>query len=335
MAKRITSFDVARLGGVSQSTVSRTFSAGSHVSEKTRQKVLAVATELGYKPDAIARSLSKQNTNIVGIVMARINTPFHPYVLEKLTQRLQELGMTVLLFNTAPDQEIDDILPLVLQYRVDGMIITSSTISSEMAAECSQKGTPVVLFNRYVPGVAVNAVCCDNVEGGRLVANLFLDAGHQRLAYIAGPENTTTNLDREKGFTSRLQERGYLKWQREAGQYTYQSGYAVGKRLLQQDHPPDAIFCASDIIALGVLDVARFELGIKVPEEVAIVGFDDIPLAGWASFGLTTIQQPVDQMINATLAAVTERMETAITEPILKLIRGQLIQRKSTRYVNN
>ncbi len=330
-AKRVTSFDVARLAGVSQSTVSRSFSFESRVSQKTREKVLAAAKQLGYKPDAIARSLSTQQSNIIGIVMADITSPFYPYVLAKFSSRLQDQGRQVLLFNAAPDQEVDDILPLVLQYRVDALIITSATISSAVADECAQSGSPVILFNRYVLGANASAVCCDNVEGGRMVANFLLDTGHKKLAYISGKQDTSTNIDRKKGFTDRLRERGYINWWLEQGEYTYESGYEAAKRLLQQDDPPDAIFCANDIMALGAMDAARFEVGIRVPEELSIVGFDDIPPAAWPSYSLTTIRQPVSQMIEATFELLFERLENPELGPAFKLIPGLLIQRNSTR----
>jgi DNA-binding LacI/PurR family transcriptional regulator len=331
VSKRVTSFDVAALAGVSQSTVSRAFTPEAKVSEKTRQRVLVAAAELGYQPDAIARSLSTQHTNIIGIVMAHITSPFYPYVLEKFTQRLQEMGRQVLLFNAAPNQDIDDILPLVLQYRVDGLIITSATISSEMADVLTRNGTPVILFNRYVRGANCSAVCCDNVEGARRIADFLLDTGHKRPAYIAGNADTSTNIDREKGYQDRLHERGILHWHHEQAAYTYEAGYNATIRLFQHNEPPDAIFCANDVMAFGALDAVRHKLGLRVPEDVSIIGFDDIPTARWPAYELTTIRQPVNRMIDATLDLLLERQENPATAPALRLIPGPLIQRKSTR----
>ncbi|MBS1254196.1 MAG: HTH-type transcriptional regulator DegA [Anaerolineales bacterium] len=331
LKKKATSIDVARLAGVSQSTVSRTFSTDrSKVAPETREKVLAAARELGYTPDVIARSLSTQRTNIVGIVMADITSPFYPYVLELFITELQEAGRQVLLFTAGPHQEVDDILSLVLQYRVDALIITSATLSSEMADECAREGTPVILFNRYVPGAAASAVSCDNAEGGRLVANLFLDADHVRPAYIAGVKNASTNIDREKGFTDRLRERGQRECLREQGAYTYESGYECARRLLQRADPPDAIFCANDIMALGAIDAAR-DLAVRVSKELSIIGFDDIPAAGWSAYSLTTIRQPVNQMVAATLEVLTEQVEHPEAKPVTKLAPGTLIPRTSAR----
>ena len=329
-SKRITSIDVASLAGVSQSTVSRTIGSGAPVSPESREKVLTAAKELGYKPNVIARSLITQRTNIIGIVMADFTNPFYTNILEKFTQRLHDIGRQVLLFNAAPDQDIDDMLPLVLQYQVDAIVITSATLSSEMADECARLGTPVILFNRYVPGANASAVSCDNVLGGRLAADLLLDAGYRRLAYIAGKEHTSTNVDRERGFSDRMREQGQAGWLREPGAYTYESGYKAARRLLERDDPPEAVFVANDIMALGVLDRAR-ELGITVPDELAVIGFDDIPAASWPAYSLTTIRQPVNRMIEATLELLIERIEAPQAEPVLKFMPGVLIERSSVR----
>jgi DNA-binding LacI/PurR family transcriptional regulator len=330
-SRLVTSLDVARLAGVSQSTVSRTFNRQDSVAPRTRDRVVAAAAELGYQPSAIARSLRTQQTNIVGIVMADINNPFYPYVLEKFTARLEEAGRRVLFFNAPPHQEIDEILPVVQEYRVDALVITSATLSSEMADQCMRQGTPVILFNRYVRGSSASSVCCDNVEAARLAVNVLLDAGHQRLAYIAGKTATSTNADREKGFFDRLRERGMTEPLRAQGAYTYESGYEAALQLLDQDNPPDAILCANDIMALGAMDAARYRLGMAVPEDLSVMGFDDIPAADWAAYNLTTIRQRVNRMIDETLKVLHDRLDNPGLPPVLKLVPGELIIRRSVK----
>ncbi|MBP7694827.1 MAG: LacI family DNA-binding transcriptional regulator [Anaerolineales bacterium] len=328
--KTVTSVDVAHRAGVSQSTVSRVFSAEDRVSGETRARVLAAAQELGYQPNVLARSLTTQQSNIVGIV-THISNPFYPYVIEKLTRRLQEMGRQTLLFSVEPDQDVDEILPLVLQYRVDALIITSASLSSEMASQCERQGTPVVLFNRYVLGAKVSAVCCDNIEGGRLVANLLLDAGHKRLAHIAGRAPTSTNRDREKGFADRLRERGYANWLRDESGHDYQTGREAAARLLGRPDRPDAIFCVSDIVAFGAIDAARYDCGLRVPDDVSIIGFDDLPAAAWPAYSVTTIREPVNRMVELTLKHLVERIHNPEAEPVLELLPGQLVQRASAR----
>ena len=258
MNRNVTSIQVAKQAGVSQSTVSRVFSENStNVSKKARQKVLKAAQELGYQPNIIARMMSTQQTNIIGIVMATVTSPFYPYVLEKFLEELQAIDRQVLLFTASANQSVDDILPQALQYRVDALIITSAILSSEMIASTVQSGTPLILFNRVVNDSNISAVCADNVAGGRLAANVLLDTGHERLAFINGVHNTSTSQEREYGFIQGLEERGYKAVQRAQGYYTYESGFQATDLLLDGDTPPDAIFCANDIMAIGAVDAIR------------------------------------------------------------------------------
>lgn len=331
MLKRITSIDVAKRAQVSQSTVSRVFSDDSpNVANATRERVLQVAEELGYRPNVIARMMSRRETNIIGIVMANITSPFYPYVLDKFLQQFQAIGKHVLLFTVAEGQSVDDILPLVLQYQVDGLIITSATLSSAMADECARSGTPVILFNRTVKNSNISAVCADNLGGGRRVADLLLDTGHKQLVYMAGPSNTSTNNDRERGFYQRLTERGYQGMRQVQANYTYESGYESALALLDTGVLPDAIFCANDIMALGAMDAIRAR-GLSIPDEMSVVGFDNIPMASWGAYNLTTVSQEVDDMIDKTMAILQAKLEHPESPPIIELVAGQLMMRGSVK----
>ena len=333
MRKKVTSIEVARRAGVSQSTVSRVFSTGSpNVSSDARERVLQASLELGYQPNVIARMMSTRQTNIVGIVMATINSPFYPYVLEKFLKELQAIQRQVLLFTASEDQSVDDLLPLALQYQVDALIITSATLSSEMAAVSKQGGTPVILFNRSVHDPNVNAICADNVAGGRLAADALLDTGHTRIAFVAGNPDTSTSQDREAGFAARLRERGYHELWRIQGEFTYESGFAAAHSLLNAPHPPDAIFCANDIMAIGALDAIR-ERGLRVPDDVSVIGFDNIPMAHWQAYQLTTISQEVDSMIQRTIALMLEKIATPDSPSRIEQVAGRLIARASVRHL--
>lgn len=331
--KKVTSIDVAKRAGVSQSTVSRVFSASrANVSEKATQRVLEAASALGYQPNIIARMMSTRQTNIVGLVMATVTSPFYPYVLEKFLEELQAVGKQVLLFTASKHQTVDDILPLALQYQVDALVITSATLSSEMASHAAERGTPVILFNRVVSDSAVNSVSADNLAGGRLAADILLDTGHERLAFVAGVENTSTSRDREHGFVARLQERGCHDYQRVQGAYTYESGYDAAEGLLAGKVVPDALFCANDIMALGAMD-AIHEAGLRVPDDISVLGFDDIPMASWGSYQLTTISQDVDAMINATIVLMQAKIEKPLTPSRTVHIAGELIVRSSVKHL--
>lgn len=333
LPKRATSFDVAKLAGVSQPTVSRAFSPDAYIAPETRQRVLDAAQELGYKPNALARSLTQQSTQLVGVVMGDMTTPFYTYVLQVLTRRLQEIGRQVMLFNIPKGDAADEAVRQLLAFQVEGLVLTSTTVTAVVAEECYQRQTPLVLFNRFVPGVRTNGIACDNGEGGRLVANLLLDAGHQRLAFIAGLAHTRASTQREKGFIDRLRERGVQDEQVQVVQaeYTYESGYEAAKKLLGRDDPPDAIFCANDIMAIGAMDAARYAFNLQVPEQVSIIGFDDIPAASWPAYQLTTVRQPVDQMVEATIGQLLVGVSSDIPTGTLSLIEGELVRRHSAR----
>jgi DNA-binding LacI/PurR family transcriptional regulator len=254
--------------------------------------------------------------------------------LEVYTRRLHEMGWRVLLYTAGQGEEVDDLLPEVLAYQVDGLIIISSQLSSRMADEVLARGTPVVLFNRYVRGSRASAVCCDNYGGGRLVAQTLLERGYRHLAYIAGPEETLTNQDRERGFGEYLTQHGIGEWLREPGNYTYEAGFAATARLLGRSDPPQAIFCGNDITAIGALDAAR-ELKRLVPADIAIIGFDGIPQGNWGAYALTTVRQPMEAMIERSLGLLLERIASPELEVIHEFLPGTLVERGSLRQVGN
>ncbi|WP_420630166.1 LacI family DNA-binding transcriptional regulator [Candidatus Leptofilum sp.] len=329
--RQVTSYDVARHAGVSQPTVSRAFDPNGNINAKTRARVLQAAAELGYQPNAIARGLTTQRTDIVGIIMGNIaRSYFYPNVLVQFTRRLQAMGKQVLLFNTHETRPVDEILPRFLSYHVDALIVASNTPGRELIDKCTSMGTPVVLLNRTVPDTTANAVCSDNEMGGRIVADLLLDAGHKRLAFVTGVEVTATNELRQKGFTERLKERSYGDVLLGHGEYTYDSGFEAALRLLDQDNPPDGIFCAADIMALGAMDAARYRLGIQVPDELSIVGYDDIPMASWPAYDLTTIRQSASKMVEAAVSLLTSPKDHITTGQVI-LLPGELVQRGSAK----
>jgi DNA-binding LacI/PurR family transcriptional regulator len=218
----------------------------------------------------------------------------------------------------------------LLEYQVEGILLTAATLSSKMAEECERWGRPVTMINRYVPGVYASWFCCANYEGGKMVARLLLDSKHQRPAFLAGSEDTTTSIDRERGFMEILNQEK-VKALREVGEYTYQDAYDAALRLLDRAEPADAIFCANDIMALGVMDAAKNGLGLKVPEEVSIIGFDDISMSAWSSYDLTTIRQPIKRMVDASVEELLARIENPEKTPLQKVIPGELVIRSSAR----
>jgi DNA-binding LacI/PurR family transcriptional regulator len=334
----VTSIDVARLAEVSQSAVSRTFTPGASVSENTRSKVMEAARKLGYRPNAHARSLITKRSRIIGLVLSQLENLFYPVALQRLATRLQRDGYHVLLFvNDTPNS--DELVNEILQYHVDGIVLAATTLSSGLAQRCADAAIPVVLFNRVMArgsAGAVSSVRSDNVAGGRAVARHLAETGHQRVAFIAGNEESSTNLERERGFRDGLAERGLRIWARGVGNYDFAQAQAATRELFSaaggKGERPDAVFVASDHMAFAVMDTLRFELGLRVPEDVSVVGFDNVPQGEWASYRLTTFEQPVGPMIEATVGLLQKYLrDERAPQSENVIVPGQLVQRGSVR----
>jgi len=317
---------------MSVATVSRAFHAEGTIALETRRQVLKRAGELGYRPNPFARSLITKRTHIAGIVAADITNPFYPEVLTRLTESLQAIDMNVMLFTANPSRGVDESLRLMLHYQPDIAILLAASLSSEAAQACREAGTPVIFFNRYAADRKSFAVTCDNTRGGRELADHLIDRGYRRLAYVAGRPDASTNVDRWKGFRARCLARGLPEPLREeAGSFSYEAGYAAACRLLARDPRPDAVFGANDILAIGVIDAARREFGLALPEDLAVVGFDDIAMAAWPPYFLTTMRQPIERMIASTIELVGRLTQRSEEAPSVTRIPGKLIERGTTR----
>ncbi|WP_426959729.1 LacI family DNA-binding transcriptional regulator [Muricoccus radiodurans] len=323
--------DVARLAGVSQSAVSRTFTPGASVAPATRERVLEAARSLGYRPNMIARSLITRRSRIIGVAVGYLHNGFYPAVLEALSDRLQAMGHHLLLFTAPQTGDADPGLEEIMRYQVDGLILLSATLSSRLAAECHAGGVPVVLFNRVTPDAGVESVAGENRAGARHIARFLLAGGHRRFAYVAGLADSSTNRDREAGYFEALREAGVTDAIRVAGDYdTARAGEAAAALFTRPDRP-DAVFCASDHMAIAVMDAARHRHGLRVPEDVSVIGFDDSVPAAWDSYALTTFSQPVDAMVEEAVRLLATRLEDPALSARRVVVPGELVVRRSAR----
>ena len=331
MAKNpVTSGDVARLAKVSQSAVSRTFTPGASVSARTREKVLNAAQELGYRPNALARAMISGRSGLIAMLVAYLDNQFYPIVLERLSRALQDRNYHVLLFMTDPGRR-DDVVQKILEFQVEGIVMASATLSSGLARECARTGIPVVMLNRYVPSSPASSVTSDNIEGGRLVARFLLDGGHERIAYVAGAEDSSTNRDREAGFYKGLAEAGVTAWGRAVGGYTFEGAADAARELFSGNPRPDAVFVANDHMAFSVMDVLRNELGLRIPEDVSVIGYDDVPEASWKAYDLTSVSQSSETMIENTVAILLEQIEKRVVKRRAAVLPAELMVRSSAR----
>ncbi len=301
---------MAREVGVSQSTVSRALRQDPRVRPETRQRIEQVAQRLGYRYGSSEDS-GGGSAPTVGVVVADLTNPFFPSLLTPIHDELRLMGYRAVLFAERTDIPTgQEALNRLLDRSIDGVLVTTATLGSRFPEAARERNLPIVLLNRYVDGVDVDSVVADNTEGGRQAARHLLGLGHDRIGVIRGPSNTSTSRDRLQGFEEGLAEAGIgldPALLRE-GPYTHQSGYQHARELLRLPAPPTALFCANDVIGFGAVDAAK-SLGVRVPAEVSIVGFDDVPMAAWEVFQLTTVRQPLGDMARAAARMLAERIE--------------------------
>ena len=330
--KSITSRDVAKLAGVSQSAVSRCFSPHAKVSDRTREKVMAAARELGYRPNTIARSLITRSSRTIAVVTYSLENPFYSFVLEKASRFFQQQGYHLLLFFAPANGEVSAVLDEIIQSQVEGVLMLAITLDAEQAGMVADFGIPVVIINRTVNYAGISQVGCDNFAGGYWAGSYLASLGHRRIAYLAGLPDSSTNRQRHDGFLEGLRSRGLACHALEVGHYRYEDACHATRRLFAAPSPPDALFSANDLMAIAAMETLRHELGLAVPDDVAVIGFDDMPMAAWPSHSLTTLKQPVDLMIMKATELLLEQINETESSPQQLILPVTPMLRHSTRH---
>jgi DNA-binding LacI/PurR family transcriptional regulator len=328
---KITSADVARLAGVSQSAVSRVFTPGASASAKTAAKVRDAAEQLGYRPNVLARAMITGKSRIIGLVVAYLENQFYPVALERLSNVLQDRGYHILIFMAGNATEnVERVVDELIDYQVDGIITASVAMTNDLTSRCQAAGIPVVMFNRGQNDPRLSEVTSDNRAGGRRVAEFLVAAGHRRIAHIMGWQGSSTGRDRAEGFRDGMAAAGFEPFAMIDGEYSRERAADVAHALCTGAERPDAIFVGNDHMAFAVMDELRHALGLRVPEDISIIGYDDVPMAAWPSYNLTTIRQPVNRMVSAAVETLLGQIE-GNTEPRHFRIDGPLMVRRSAR----
>ncbi|MGB3406118.1 MAG: LacI family DNA-binding transcriptional regulator [Jannaschia sp.] len=324
--------DVALRAGVSRSAVSRTFTEGASVSGKTRAKVEKAAIDLGYAPSAVASALSTGRTKLLGLVVSNFHNPLFLEVFDRFTTGLQARGMRPLLVNLTGETDPQASLRMLRQYSVDGVIVASSTLPPSFAAAFRDAGLPVVhCFGRWTSTPETHVVGIDNRACGRLAAETLMARGYGRVAFLGGPEGATSTQDRLAGFLDGLSAapvRGVTT--SFAAGYTFEAGRAEMQRLLSLGAPAEAYFCGDDVLSIGALSALR-EAGHDVPRTVGVLGLNDMQIAGWQNIDLTTIRQPVNAIIDASIELALATISDRDRLPEARLFACKIIERGTLR----
>ncbi len=331
-----TSSTVAEAVGVSQSTVSRALHGDPRVRPDTRKLIERTAAELGYRPAWLA-SGEPERTRTIGVVVSDLTNPFFPSLVTPVHDELRIMGYRVVLFAERTDIPTgQQALHNLLDREIDGVLVTTATLDSRLAEAMADRDLPLVLLNRYVDGMDVDRVVADNHQGGRAAARHLVELGHTRIGVIRGPANTSTSRDRHAGLLTGLEQAGVTldELMVREGPYSHQSGYQNARDLLRGPVPPTALICGNDVIAFGAIDAAK-SLGLEVPADISVIGFDDVPMAAWEVFSLTTVRQPLSEMAREAARMLVERIEHVgdIGAGRERLFATSLVRRATTRQV--
>ena len=332
--RRATLREVAELTGVSTSAVSRTFTPGASVAPQTRARVLAAARSLGYRPNALARSLMTRRTELIGLVANNFDNPVFMEIFDLFTRRLQLRGRRPLLANLSGGGSTQAALEMLLQYSVDGVIIASSTLPQDFVNACADAHLPVVhVFGRPATGKRpVHVVSPENVHGGSLAGEVLRERGYRKIAFLGGPQAATSTEDRLRGLVERLAQERLRPCTIVYGQsYTHEAGVTMMRQLLRTGGM-DAVFCGDDNLAMGAIDACR-AAGLSVPGDMGVIGFNDMVIAAWPPYDLTTIHQPTADIITAAVELVLSIIDRPVKKAIVRLFDCRPVVRGTLRPV--
>ncbi|MDG1530349.1 MAG: LacI family DNA-binding transcriptional regulator [Paracoccaceae bacterium] len=327
----VTLKDVAERAGVSRSAVSRSYTEGASVSKMTRRKVAKAAKELGYSPNALASSLTTGRTKLIGLVSNNFHNPIFLEVFDLFTKGLQERGLRPLLVNLTDEVDPENSVRMLRAYSVDAVIVASSTLPESFAEGFHTAGVPVVhSFGRHVANPKVNVLGIDNIEAGRLAAQTLIARGYTRVGFMGGPKSATSTQDRYKGFLDEMSlHTGVELTASFADGYSFEAGRAEMQKILKGT-PSEAYFCGDDVLSIGALSAIQ-SAGQSVPNDIGLLGLNDMEMAGWANINLTTIQNPIKDIVASSIELVTAMLKDDQHAPEARLFAGHVVERGTLR----
>ena len=323
----ITSFDVAREAGVSRSAVSRAFTPGTSISPNTRDRVLKAASALGYRVNLVARGLNKQRTDLVGMIVAGLSNPYRSVQIDALAKQLVRQGFRPMLFCIDEGMDEEQLLSILITYQVSGVVITSDAPPIKICEECARMNVPLALVHRIDDLPFVDRINGDDIKGGRMAAEVLFGAGRRLLIAVKQEILGYSGDARIGAFTARATELGALTNTIPVPGGEYESGAAAACQVAALVDQSPGVFCPSDTVALGLLDTLRNKHSIRIPEQMSLIGYDDIPQASWAFADLTTIKQSVEEFARVTVDLLKERIKNPDAEPKNEIIDVKLVSR--------
>ncbi|MGQ9887149.1 MAG: LacI family DNA-binding transcriptional regulator [Aggregatilineales bacterium] len=325
--------DVAKRAGVSAMTVSRVINNSGYISQETRQRVEQAIAELGYVPNALARGLRFKQTKTLALVLTDITNPFFTTLARGVEDTASKQSFSVMFCNTDESEEKEaSYLNVLVQKQVDGVLLVPAQSAPESIAFLRERGVRFVVLDRRIPGAEADIVRGDSEQGAYALVRHLLELGHRRIAALSGPEAVSTAADRVAGYQRALAESGLTPEPAlvRYGSFTQESGYTMARAALAQPQPPTALFTGNNFIAIGALRAVR-EAGLRVPDDISLVTFDDLPAAAVVDPFLTVAAQPAYEMGRRATAVLLERLaEGGPPAPQEIVLPAELIVRQSS-----
>ncbi len=330
----VTSRDVARVANVSQALVSRAFSGKGRIAAATRESIFRAAAEIGWQPNALAASMVTGDAPLVAVITTRLSFDWRAQVLSRLLKAFEERRVKPLLFYAEHDDEVDRLLAETISWRTRGVVVTAGVVTPERAEAIIQRGQFLAALNRPANHPAAFGIATDNPLGGRLAADIFLAEGRRRWLALAGPETGWATTQRAMGFLAAAAAAGIPAEAWHNAAMTTEDGVACGERFrtLSPGERPDAVFATNDALALGFLDGLRGS-ELAVPDDLSLIGFDNLPAAAWSPYRLTTFEQPLDLMVDGVLEHIGAHREAGapIGDLPMTFCPPRLVRRATTR----
>jgi len=293
---------------------------------------MEAANKLGYQPNVIARSLNQRRSKLVGLLMSGWNNFGYVDVLRLLTERLEAHGYEVMLKSILDREKIDEYVSQMLQYQVAAMAVVSEILPAAVAAECTLRGVPTVLVNRIGRGTGSSAVSLDGVNLGAQIADFLIERRHRRIALLRGRADIDFTGTVMNTITESVAASGSCEV---IANLTGVLGYEAGRRcineLFDRAEPPDGIFCSYDNTAIGVMDGARIDLGVSIPDDLSVIGNGNRTMASWGAYELTTVEYPLADVVEQTVRILLSRLAEPDMEAEATLLKTSLVVRASTR----
>lgn len=334
MKRSISAYDVAKVANVSQSTVSRVLNNYPHVRPKTREKVLQAIKELGFSPDSIARSLALNKSNTIGLIIEDLSNPFYAETAHIILKKAKAYNYEIIILDSVSNEHTDlqKALNTLMSKRVDGIIVSSVARDNKYVKDYI-KNIPIIFYNRIILNENFDYIEVDNKYGAKMGVNHLYSLGHKKIAYISGQTIYSTFYNRLEGYKDALIE-NKLPYKPEyvfQGETNYEEVLKFTMNLMKSDDAPTAYFASTDQLAFAILDAAS-KLDFKIPDDISVIGFDNINISGNPYIGLTTISQQKELMAEMALEKVINSIEVEQDETLINkiILQPELIVRNTT-----